>query len=281
MSRGTQVRGILQVRIESGPRDWKCQDSGGPLCVSHLAYSLNSSELPAFPFFLVHIAENSQPIASEFLDPSTFDIPSREKRISLFQVSMSGREADWLSLVRHLHQVQSAMARGGFIYNLSPKVWSPDQPHQSPWGFVQNGACWASPNLLDLNLHVCKLPRSLVCTARFEKLCCRSSLAPWLSLWARGGQGCFELNKMARNLSTSVAKMLSSGSFFWWETLVRKSIYRGEWLMRRSWYRRNVPITVIFLSNCLILSSLPFGCGRLLIRVFWSQTRFGSACTPG
>lgn len=141
---------------------------------------------------------------------------------------MSGREADWLSLVRHLYQVQSAMARGGFIYELSPKMWSPISHISLPWEFVRNVACWASPNLLNPNLHVCKLPRSLVCTARFGKLCCRSSVAPWLSLWAGGGQGCWELNKMTQNLSTSVAKMLSSGSYFQRETLVLKNICRGK-----------------------------------------------------
>lgn len=101
------------MRTGSGPRHWKCQDSGGPFCVSHLAYSLRSSEPPAFPLSLVHIAANSQPTASEFSDPSTFEIPTREKRISLFQASVSGRKADGLSRVGHSPQVQSAMASGG------------------------------------------------------------------------------------------------------------------------------------------------------------------------
>ena len=82
------------------------------------------------PFLLAHSTENGQLTTSEFLDPSTFEIPSREKRISLFQAYMSRREADWLSLVRYLHHVQSAMARGGLIYDLSPRGLSLDQPHQ-------------------------------------------------------------------------------------------------------------------------------------------------------
>lgn len=92
-----------------------------------------------------------------------------EGRESLSQSEMSGMEADWLSLVRCLLHVQWAMVCG----------WSYRQPvtqSAAPTSatLVSSQHCvsdvdpWTTSDLS--HLHVCRIPRSLVCTLSFEKL---------------------------------------------------------------------------------------------------------------
>lgn len=82
------------------------------------------------PFFLVHVAETGHPTASECLDPSTFKgLPQRGENLSVPSSNVwDGSQG--AQLVRCALQDQSALARGAFIHNLSPRALSLDQQRQ-------------------------------------------------------------------------------------------------------------------------------------------------------